>query len=86
MAVVDAALASVVTAITSEEISALLQVQKLSKDELSNLQDSLNKKSLKELRSLAKSVSVRLTGSSRKHRRSPYRHGEDRSCLGSIDG
>jgi len=68
MAVVDAALASVVnTAINSEEISALLQAQKLSEDELSNLRDSLNKKTLKELRSLAKSVSVRLTGSSRKH-------------------
>ena len=68
MAVVNATLASVVdTAVNTEEILLLIRAQKLSKDELSKLRDSLNKKTLKELRSLAKTVSVRLTGSSRKH-------------------
>ena len=71
MAVTDASLASVVDgAVNSErisaEISALLQAQKFSEDELLELRDCLSKKTLKELRSLAKSVSVRLTGSSRK--------------------
>ena len=48
-------------------VSALLQAQKLSENKLSELQDHLSKKTLKELQSLAKSVSVRLTGSSYKH-------------------
>jgi len=71
MAVIGTSLASVVDgAVNSEEISAeistLLQAQKFSKNELLELQDCLSKKTLKELRLLAKSVSVRLTGSSRK--------------------
>ena len=57
-------------AINSEGISSgnspLLQAQKLSKNELLELRDCLSKKTLKELLSLAKSISVTLTGSSRK--------------------
>ena len=72
MILVSTTLASVVdtavnSKVNSEGILLLIQAQKLSENELSKLRDSLNKKTLKELQSLAKSVSVRLTGSSCKH-------------------
>ena len=71
MAVTDASLVSVVHGVVnsegiSTEISALLLVQKFSENELLELRDCLSKKTLKELWLLAKSVSVKLTGSSRK--------------------
>ena len=46
--------------------SALLHAKELSDNEVANLRDSLCGKTIKELRAVAKSVCVRLTGSSRK--------------------
>jgi len=71
MALISAILASVVDGVVNNEeisfgISVMLQAQKLSKHELLELQDYLSKKTLNKLHLLAKSVSVRLTGSSHK--------------------
>ena len=46
--------------------SALLRAKELSDNEVANLRDSLCRKTIKELRAIAKSVCMRLTGSSRK--------------------
>ena len=46
--------------------SALLRAEELSDNEVANLCDSLCGKTIKELRAVAKSVCMRLTGSSHK--------------------
>ena len=48
------------------DLSLLLHAQELTDEEMLELQDNLLKKTMKELGAIAKSISVKLAGSSRK--------------------